>query len=36
MYEKLAKENEKLKLDLETSINLNKILEKINEITKRK
>ena len=28
MYEKLAKENEKLKLDLETSINLNKMLEK--------
>ena len=28
MCEKLAKENEKLKLDLETSINLNKMLEK--------
>ena len=28
MCEKLAKENDKLKLDLETSINLNKLLEK--------
>ena len=28
MCEKLAKENEKLKLDLETSVNLNKMLEK--------